>query len=331
MPLGGRTTHQDHKTIVRWSALLLLSGVLTGFPDVSDAAFLADTDGDGTIDQVEVCQTNKVCVQHSPPSGTTTTYSDPLWNTVSLDWVLDMDGQPGAEILVVAKNSSGALQCLCIIHDRNGSYASYLDPLWSAATINWVVDTDGRPGADIVFTATDSAEQLKCVCVLHDEGGAYTSYFNPVWASVNIYWAADTDGNPGADIVVEATTTGGTLECVCVIHDAVGTYASYLNPVWGSVITNWAVDTDGNPGVDILLSYASSAEGFSVIHDASQTLTTYSYTGQAPMIQQMGNYDGVAGQEICVLLGTINGYELITDRTGSHTPISDCTTNSPML
>src|SRR5918996_1505655 len=81
---------------------------------VANATWLADTDGDGTIDQVTICQTNKVCVFH-PSNGVTTTYSEPSWSSIAVNSVVDTDGNPGAEIILAA-TSNGRFHCICVIH-----------------------------------------------------------------------------------------------------------------------------------------------------------------------------------------------------------------------
>lgn len=409
--------------------LCLALGSLLVLQGPAEATIFADTDGDGFTDNIDVCQTVKVCIYH-PRTGITTVYGDATWNSMSINTAVDTNGQPGAEVVIIATKSGvfdciciirdrtqtmvrykdtnwssvsinrvvdtdgmagadvvliatssfGTLSCICIIHDPSNTWRSYKDVNWASVSINTAADTDGVAGADVVLTATTSSGQLFCICIIHDPSGTYRSYKDVNWASVGIntvadtdgtvggevvltattgtgsFWCvctivdrsgiwrtyrdvnwgsvgirtvADTDGVAGGEIVITATTGGGSFWCVCVIRDRTSTYNTYRDPAWGSVSINSVVDTDGQAGGDIIVVYASTSDqGISVIRDRVVSYVKYSYYGKSSFtIQRVADYDGIAGAEICVFwtqFGGGQGYELIIDRTQTRQPRSNC-------
>lgn len=64
-------------------AFFVFTGALLLLLSLPDRAQAADTNGDGLVDQVAVCQGNKICVTRGG-SGQVITYSDPNWNSVRL-------------------------------------------------------------------------------------------------------------------------------------------------------------------------------------------------------------------------------------------------------
>ena len=85
------------------------------------ASIYADTDGDAALDFVEMCDQNKLCVEHLSKSSSKTTYSHPLWKALSLVAVEDTDGEPGVEIIVLATSIDRGVVCVCVIRDRTNS------------------------------------------------------------------------------------------------------------------------------------------------------------------------------------------------------------------
>lgn len=297
-------------------------------PDVASAAFFDDLDGDGEIDLVDVCDTAKVCVVH--PSGKTSTYGQPEWKAVEVRDVADTDGAPGAEVIVLASDQAGRTLCVCVIHDGRQAVATYHDAAWRKVTVPWLADTDGEPGAELVLLAQDAAGGLVCVCIVRDRTGKVGRYADGAWHSAAVNWIADTDGAPGAEVIVEAKRQDGSLACLCVVRDAEGRLSAYLDRAWGTVTINQVTDTDGLPGAEILLTYVSDLEqGVAVIREAGGTSRSYALApnreGTAVRLQHIGNYDGEPEQELCVALDDRH-YELITDEAGTHLPVEDCAT-----
>ncbi|MBX9661112.1 MAG: hypothetical protein K2X00_21355 [Nitrospiraceae bacterium] len=283
-----------------------------------------DTDGDDLPDSIAVCETASICVNH-PASGINHTYTNPGWEHVVLLAIQDTDGIKGAEIIVMATTVDGALGCICIIHDRSQAMASYLGPQWSTATVKSVVDTDGEPGDEVVLTAYDRRGALHCVCIIRDRDGTYQTYSDASWASVNINWVEDTDGNPGAEVVLEVHGYNDTMYCICVIHHRENRLATYRDPLWKAVAVQLLIDTDGASGNEIVAVYSSELDGgVSIIHDRPQSMKTIAFTGEHPSIQQVGNYDNVLGAELCIFLPNQQAHELINDRSGEHVKIDNC-------
>ncbi len=77
----------------------------------------ADTDGDTAVDLVEVCDQNKLCIEHPSNSSSRMMYSHPLWEGLSLVAVEDTDGEAGAEVVVIAVSADKGTICVCVIRD----------------------------------------------------------------------------------------------------------------------------------------------------------------------------------------------------------------------
>ncbi len=157
-----------------------------------------------------------LCVIHERTGGIQS-YSDPAWHTISIAAITDTDGEPGLDIVFIAHDEWGVLQCVCVVHDRQGSYKAYNDLTWKSARIEWLEDTDAEKGKEIVVEARGAADEFRCVCVIHDRDGTVVSYSNPSWRTSTIYKIADTDEYPGDDIILAYKTDAE--EGVAIIHD----------------------------------------------------------------------------------------------------------------
>lgn len=289
------------------------------------AFIYADTDGDAAADLVQVCDQNKLCIVHPSRSSSKTTYSHPLWSALNLVAVEDTDGEPGAEVIVLAVSADTGVVCVCVIRDRTNSIEPYAASRWHTVTVETVVDTNGAPGKEIVLVAHDAEGALTCVCVIDDRGRVSRSYIDSSWQSVGLGWIEDTNGIPGKEIVIEARDTNGDLHCVCIIHDDSNRLTSYFDTLWKSANIYVAADTDGQPGVEIVLTYAvDGGGGVGIVRDRTEETRTYTFLGDSPAIQQIGDFDRAQGQEVCVLLRHRREYVLITDRVNQQEAVKDC-------
>ena len=161
------------------------------------ASIYADTDGDATPDFVDVCDQNKLCIEHPSKSSSKTTYTHPLWEVLSLVAVEDTDGEPGAEVIVLAMSAGTGVTCVCVIRDRTNSIEPYAASRWHMVKVETIVDANGAPGKEILLIAHDSEGALTCVCIIDDRGRAFRSYIDSSWQSVGLGWIEDTNGAPG--------------------------------------------------------------------------------------------------------------------------------------
>ena len=297
------------------------SKFFSDFQESGISVLYADTDGNQSSEQIEVCERAKLCIHHQSASSPNT-YTQAGWGDIYLAGVENTDGERGEEVIVIARTLGGRLACLCVIHDQTGSVQSYAEPSWRTISIVAITDTDGEPGLDIVFIAHDELGVLQCVCVVHDRQGSYKAYNDLTWQSARIEWLEDTDAEKGKEIVVEARGATEEFQCVCVIHDRAGTVTSYTNPMWRASTIYQIADTDEHPGGDIILAYRTDTEdGIAVIHDPRQQISTYGFPGLHPAIQRL-TYGGNTekGADLCIFLDDQNGLVVIRDK--SHETIS---------
>ncbi len=318
---GQKGTNQTALPVESESSASSRRNSATGIASIS-----ADTDGDAAPDLVEVCDQNKLCIEHPSKSSSRVTYSHPLWETLSLVAVEDTDGEPGAEVIILAMSADTGVVCVCVIRDRSNSVEPYADSRWHTVKIEAVVDTNGAPGKEIVLVAHDAEGALTCVCVIDDRGRVSRPYIDSSWQSVGLGWIEDTNGVPGKEIVIEARNTNGDLLCVCIIHDDSNRLSTYSDALWKSAAIYLAADTDGQPGVEIVLTYAvDGGGGVGVVRDRTEETRTYTFLGDSPAIQLIGDFDRAQGQEVCVLLSHRREYVLITDRVNQQQTVTDCT------
>lgn len=191
-----------------------------GWTDIYLAG-VEDTDGERGDEVIVIARTLDgklacLCVVHER-TGSLQSYADPSWHTISIAAITDTDGEPGLDIVFIAHDDLGVLQCVCVVHDRQGSYKAYNDLTWKSARIEWLEDTDAEKGREIVVEARGAADEFRCVCVIHDRDGTMVSYSNPSWRTSTIYKIADTDEYPGDDIILAYKTDAE--EGIAIIHD----------------------------------------------------------------------------------------------------------------
>lgn len=292
---------------------------------LSDISFMqADTDGDGIPDAIGICEETKVCITRGR-TNELTVYSHPSWKGVRMVNVQDTDGKAGEEVILLVTNDEGILVCVCVIHDSLNAIAMYQDIDWHSATIQFIVDTDGEPGQEIVLLAVNKRGEVQCLCIIHDRKETYKTYREWDWHSVGSVWHEDTNGIPGHELVIEVHDSEDRLQCVCVIHDDIQKMNAYSDSSWLEGHITLLVDTDGKAGSDIVLSYhTSTGSGIDVVHDGLQTIRKYSFSGPIPSIQQIAHPANIKGHDLCVLLPERNEFVLLTEREEKPLAVESC-------
>ena len=229
----------------------------------------------------------------------------------------DDDGLP--EEISVCENNK-----ICITTLETGSKRMYENGTWHTVDLIAVEDTDGEAGAEIVTVAYTREGQLACVCIIHDKTKSIEFYRGQRWSSAKVENLEDTDGEPGKEVLFESRNLDNELLCVCVIRDRKDELATYTDSQWQTGEVSLLTDTDGQPGLEIIVTFMSvSDSGITIIHDVSRTSKTYLFTGRHT-IQQVRNYDRSQGDEICVLLPTLEKFVLITDRAQEQEVVESC-------
>lgn len=251
-------------------------------------------------------------------------YENGMWHTVNLVGVEDTDGEAGAEIVVVAYTHDGELACVCIIHDRTQSIQFYRGQRWSVAKVAALEDTDGTGGKEVLLQVRSDEGKLQCLCLIRDRDRTVREYSDLAWATVQIKAVADTDGEPGKEVIFESRSLANEVLCVCVIRDRKDELATYIDSQWQAGEVSLLADTDGQSGLEIIVTFTSNSDsGITIIHDVSGTSKTYLFNGRHT-IQQIGNYDRSQGDEICVLLPALEKLVLISDRVHEQRVVESC-------
>lgn len=175
----------------------------------------------------------------------------------------------GLDIVFIAHDDLGVLQCVCVIHDRQNSYKAYNDLTWKSARIEWLEDTDAEKGNEIVVEARGATDEFRCVCVIHDRAGTMTSYASPLWRASTIYKIADTDGHPGDDIILAYRTDAE--DGIAVIHDPRQEISTYGFPGLHPAIQRLIYDGNTPKGADICI-FLDDQKGSVVIRDKSHEM-----------------------------------------------------------
>ena len=146
----------------------------------------------------------------------------------------------------------------------------------------------------------------------------------PVAIFLQVKAVKDTDGEPGKEVLFESRNLDNELLCVCVIRDRKNELATYIDSQWQTGEVSLLMDADGKPGLEIIVTFTRvSDSGITIIHDVSRTSKTYLFTGKHT-IQQVRNYDQSKGDEICVILPTLEKFVLITDRAQEQEVVESC-------
>lgn len=296
----------------------------TGIQAPSDfPLIMGETDHDGLPEKISVCETNKICVT-TLETGAKRMYENDTWHTVDLIAVEDTDGDAGAEIVTVAYTREGQLACVCIIHDKTKSIEFYRGQRWRFAKVEILEDTDGISGKEVLVQVRTDDGTLQCLCLIRDRDRTVREYSDVAWTTVQIKAVEDTDGEPGKEVLFESRNLDNEVLCVCVIRDRKNELATYTDSQWQTGEVSLLTDTDGQPGLEIIVTFMSVAEsGITIIHDVSRTSKTYRFT-ERHTIQQIRNYDRFQGDEICVLLPGRDKFVLITDRLQEQEVVESC-------
>lgn len=296
----------------------------TGIQNASDfALIMGDTDGDGLPEEISVCEINKICM-NTLETGSKRMYENGTWDRLDLIAVEDTDGDAGADIVTVAYTDDGQLACVCIIHDKTRSIQFYRGQRWSSVNVETLEDTDGIGGTEVLLQVRGRDGSIECLCLIHDRDRTVKEFSDAAWTMVQIKAVADIDGEPGKEVLFETRNLDDELLCVCVIQDRKNELATYSDSQWQMGEVSLLTDTDGQPGLEIIVTFTRvSDSGITIIHNVSRTSKTYRFT-EGHAIQAIGNYDRSHGDEICVLLPTLEKFVLITDRVQEQEDVESC-------
>ena len=230
----------------------------------------------------------------------------------------DTDGDRVLDAVEICRNNK-----VCIARGRTNEQIVYSEPAWVGVRILDVQDTDGRDGAEVIIQALDSEGNLLCLCVVRDANRSITTYQDGGWKSIVVQVVEDTDGLSGKEIVLLAKDPLGSLRCICIIHDRNGDIHYYHDWEWSSVKSLWPADTDGKPGMELVLEIQNGQDNLQcvcIIHDTTQQFTKYSNSswidGQVALLTDT---DGQTGVDIVFGYRASfgSGIDVIHDRSGT--------------
>jgi len=285
--------------------------------------FIGETNDDGLQEEISICEFNKICVT-TLDTRDKRVYQHSAWHNVELIAVQDTDGEPGAEIVLLAHTHEGLLACVCVIHDKTTSIEFYRGLGWSSVDSTTLANTDAIDGDEILVQVKTEEGTLRCLCLIRDRDRTVREYADQSWRTIQIKEVVDTDGALGKEVIFESRDANDQLICICILRGHENELTTYSNSQWRTGEIQLLADTDGQPGLEIVVAFRNGTDsGITIIHDVSQTSKTYLFE-EEHTIQQVRNYDRSSGDEICVLLPSREKFVLITDREKKKEAIDSC-------
>lgn len=287
------------------------------------ALIIGETNDDGLQEEISACEFNKICVT-TLETKSKRVYQNSAWQSVSLIALQDTDGDPGSEIVLLAYTREGLLACVCVIHDKTTSIEFYGGLGWGSVEVKTLANTDAIDGDEIIVHVKTEEGTLRCLCIIRDRDRTVREYGDESWTTIHIKEVVDTDGESGKEVIFESRDATDQLVCVCILRDRQHEIGTYADSRWRMGEVKLFVDTDGQPGLEIVVAFMNASDsGITIIHDISRTSKTYLFEG-GHTIQQVRNFDRSQGEEICVLLLSREEFVLISDRVQEQEVVESC-------
>lgn len=249
----------------------------------------ADLDGNGTLDAV--CNGYSEINVVSGSAATRYPLSNTPWTLAS---VIDVDGSPGAEVVLKQGN-----QLTLVKHYARTTAAIYIGT--TAWDIGAFTDVDAIAGNEIAITTPTLLR------IVYPRTGSITDHYIGTASHVAAGAIADMDGLPGNEIPLEA---GSNL----VVYGR----NTGLRTNWVTSGTNWKIcadiancasDMNGVAGAELLLALPSEVKVYSL---KSGALNSYWIGSQyATLDNGVRDLDGLAGNDVAMAQGGGSGNLLI--------------------
>jgi hypothetical protein len=195
------------------------------------------------------------------------------------------------------------------VQSNNGSSYEYFveiggySPSWSLVNVS---DLNGQPGAElaIIFTYRDTATALQIIS--HRTKTSKIHYVLPPSGGLNfsLVTVADFDGLTGNELLLNVAYQNGGREYQIVhMQNTSITKSTYPFNSGESIIilNNGIVNTNGNPGSEILVNRGGN--NVYVIRDRDRSTSSYSMTGNTWKILGSSDLDGIPGDEVVISNG----------------------------
>jgi hypothetical protein len=250
--------------------------------------------------------------------------------------ILNIDGQPGQEILINPYDTS--VNDTLVICDRTQSIERFPG---ASLTYYGNYELDGEPGLEMLFRVCYQSPYRHYVRVISQSDGSCREY-NISNLSQDTYletYDFDLDGEPGAEIVARDYVPG-KLAVISCRNNTIHNYTVDYGLTW---CTDGHDDTDGQPGREIIIeadgySGGSTDKHFIIIHDRTQSVTDYTGFGTTTpgfWLFRSVDLDGVSGNELIFEKTSIdpNPYEyiirIVSDRLNSTQDYNFSSYNPP--
>ncbi|MES2932787.1 MAG: hypothetical protein V4805_04800 [Pseudomonadota bacterium] len=248
-----------------------------------------DLTGTGQLQQV---WNNGTQIKVLAPNGTSTDYSvktggfGASWQLMGAE---DLNGDAGKELILSVATSNTSVLIQVISHKTKSSreYSVGYSTSWQKIAIE---DLDGKPGKELVLNIVGQNGYHE-YRVLHFPTYHETSYrFSNESVVILTNGIIDTDGKPGAEIVVNR---GG--DDIVIIHDSTQNSKTY--PIGAGL---WSLlgfsDLNGIAGNEVVLRYGDYLK---VINDVTGELKNI-FVGGNFAFNSFQNVDGKGGNDILI-------------------------------
>lgn len=218
------------------------------------ATYYGDTDGDGYTDTVTTVHSGNTGISiYHPRTGATRFYSIP--GSFSVHSIVDTNGVAGGDVIVIRPTGNSTTNGISIVHDQNQTMSMFLYNPYTSFSLHSVVDTDGQAGAELVVVryGVGLYASENGVSVINDRLNGKMQYYYDPNVSYSIYAIADTDGQPGAEIVVDrhATSLYAYENGISIIDDRERVKRLYWLEVNPGFSINRVANYDGIAGAEV--------------------------------------------------------------------------------
>jgi hypothetical protein len=244
------------------------------------------------------------------------------WNTWDIH-LMNQDGNPGNEIIITPINS--VEYSTTIIYERTRSKEKLTGVLY---TYDGNYDLDGEPGRESIWGIFTESPYQYIIRIISGSDESYRDY-DASGFSRDSFMEAYTEtfsGQPGVELLIRDYSLGN-FGVISYQNNTIHTYTIPCNYSWSLFSF---VNTDGEPGLEIVVEAVNSSNGITnknlmIIHDRTQTINQYPDLGtldEGFHLNAFADVNNEPGLELIYAKSVFDPFQyfirVICDRTNSY-------------